>query len=184
MSEPGSAPLTVEAIDALYRDKAAYEIAEAERALPSLRVRGTGDALADVLIIKGEPGADDIASGTALAGADGGAIHKALDALSLPSRRYALCSRGPDADESARAAWLRSVAEAVDPRVIIALDADAGADLAAAFGVETPPFGQVTRVLGRDVLVVDGLEESLADESRKRRVWAQLRSLSRRDTRR
>jgi hypothetical protein len=67
--------------------------------------------------------------------------------------------------------------EAVDPRVVIALDPQAAADLAAAFGIEPLEPGCVTRVLGRDVLATDDFAGSLGDDSAKRRVWDQLRAL-------
>ena len=67
--------------------------------------------------------------------------------------------------------------EAVDPRVVIALDPQAAADLAAAFGIESFAPGRVTRVLGRDMLATDDFAASLGDEHAKRRVWDQLRAL-------
>jgi hypothetical protein len=168
-------------IETLYREKAAAEIAMAEKLVPGAAlVRGQGDALADVLLVKGEPGSGDLKKRRALAGDDGAAIGKALDALGLAPARYAVCTRIGTA-KSKRLARLRLLAEAIDPRTVVLLDREASEDFAAAFGVEMPVPGQLVRVLGRDVVAVDGFEAALADEARKRLVWAQLRALEQHD---
>jgi len=179
MSEAPDSATEARRIDALYRAKARAEADEAEALVPGEGVvRGQGDLLASVLLVKGEPGAGDRAKGRALAGDDGVAIGKALDALGLPSARYALCTRvGPDPE--AVVSRVRLLTEAVDPRVVVLLDAEAAADFAAAYEVSVPKHGQVVRVLGREVLAVDGFEASLSDEKRKRRVWRQLQALKR-----
>ena len=59
---------------------------------------------------------------------------------------------------------LRLQLESVDPKVIVALDAEAAADIAEAFGCEAPvPGDAVLRVLGRRVVAVSGFEAALAD---------------------
>ena len=178
MSEAPDIARETERLDALYRAKARAEIEAAEALVSGSVVRGQGDPLALVLLVKGTPGAEDRAAGRALAGADGVAIGRALDALGLPEERFAFCSHvGRQA--KARISRTRLMTEAVDPRVVVLLDAEAAADFAAAFGVPVPPFGEVVRVLGREVLAVDGFEASLGDESAKRRVWKQLKALER-----
>ena len=166
-------------IDGMYRAKARAEIADAESLVPGdAIVRGHGDELADVLLLKGEPGPADIEAGRALAGRDGEAAESALEALGVEGARYAACSRVGAVGEAERARRVRLLVEAIDPRLIVALDPVAAADLAAAFGVDVPAAGEVVRILGRRVLALDGLEASLGDERLKRRVWKQLKALA------
>lgn len=181
MSEPDDIAAETRRLDAVFRAKARAEVDAAEALVPGAgAVRGQGDLLADVLLVKGEPGSGDRAKKRALAGDDGTAIGKALDALGLSSARFAVCTRiGKSAAK--RIERLRLLTEAIDPRTVILLDAQAAEDFGRAFGVPTPAVGVVVRILGRDVLAVDGFEASLGDETHKRRVWSQLKSLEQRE---
>lgn len=170
-----ASPDNARRIDRLYRAKARAEIAAAEEAArASGGVRGQGDVLAEVLLVKGGPGSADLKAKRALAGEDGTAVGKALDALGLPKSRYAFCTAA-EGDASQR---VRLLVEAIDPRTIVLLDLRAAADLAAAFGIAAPSPGVRTTVLGRAVVACDGFEASLGDEVAKRRVWRQLRALT------
>lgn len=163
----------------LCREKAVAELALADAvATGSERVQSVGDAIADVLLVKGEPGPADLDAGRVLAGRDGEAIGKALDALRLPEQRFGVCSRPAALQEALRAHRLALVVEAVDPRVVIALDEAAAADFASAYGTDQLPVGVPTRVRGRVVLALEDFEGALGDERRKRRVWRQLRTLA------
>lgn len=178
----GSGDIAAEAarIDRLYAERAATELDAADLlARGSDAVRFSGDAPADVLLVKGAPGPEDRAGKRALAGPDGEAIGKALDALALSPLRCAVCSRVGGASVAAHVRRLRLIVESVDPRVVIALDPTAAADLSAAFGVGPLEPGCVTRVLGRDMLATDDFAASLADERAKRRAWGQLQALRR-----
>ncbi|MDY0340872.1 MAG: hypothetical protein RBS17_06640 [Coriobacteriia bacterium] len=166
-------------IDRVFREKARAEIAAAEQVCKgSPVVRAYGDELAEVLLVKGEPGPGDLAGGRALAGLDGVAAGKALDALGLPAERFGFCTRvlGVGADEGALR--IRMLVEAVDPAVVIALDPCAAHDLAEALGIDPLVAGVVRAWRGRRLLAVDDLEESLADEGLKRQVWRQLKALA------
>lgn len=181
MSASGDTDARPQQLDGLYRAKARAEVEAAEKLAKGADVvRGQGDLLADVLLVKGEPGPGDLAKKRALAGDDGLAIGRALDALGVSGARYAVCTR-VDASDRNRLTRLRLLTEAIDPRIVVLLDAAAAEDFASAYGVEQPPPGRLTHVLGRLVLAVDGFEASLQDEARKRRVWAQLRLLKARD---
>jgi len=165
-------------IDALYREKVRAEIAEAEELVPGDPVVSPqGDELADVLLAKGDPGTAELAHGRALAGDDGVAIGKALDALGLSEARFAVCTRVGSVDSRSRVRRLQLLVEAVDPAVVIALDAAAAEDVAAALGVSRLSVGMPVRVHGRTVLAVEDFAGSLGDEERKRRAWTQLKSL-------
>jgi len=177
MSDTGDTEHAPQRLDDLYRAKARAEVAAAEKLVTGADVvRGQGDLLADVLLVKGEPGPGDLVKKRALAGEDGSAIGRALDALGVSTARYAVCTRVGAAGRK-RLARLRLLTEAIDPRVVVLLDAGAAEDFAVAYGVEPPPAGTLTQVLGRLVLAVDGFEASLQDEAHKRRVWTQLRAL-------
>jgi hypothetical protein len=183
MSKQVDTAAEAQRLDGLYRAKARAEIAAAEALVTGARaVRGQGDVLAEVLLLKGEPGAEDRKSGRALSGSDGVAIGKALDALGLPKSRYAFCTRPGKASASDRHARLRMLLESLDPETLIALDTVAAADLAAAYGAEPLVPGVLGRVGGRPTLAVEDFEAALSDEARKRRVWGQLRALARPDS--
>ena len=177
MNDPGDTERELQRLDDLYRAKARAEVDAAEKlATGTGVVRGQGDVLADVLLVKGEPGPGDLAKKRALAGEDGSAIGRALDALGVSSARYAVCTR-VGATGRKRLTRLRLLTEAIDPRIVVLLDAQAAEDFAAAYGVVRPAAGSPGHVLGRVVLAVDDFEASLGDETRKRQVWAQLRTL-------
>lgn len=165
-------------VDALYREKVRAEIAAAEALAPGgPAVSSGGDELADVLLLKGEPGTGERAHGRALAGDDGVAIGKALDALGLPEERFAACTRVGSAGAEGRGHRLQLLVEAVDPAVIIALDAVAADDVSAALGGPPLSAGTPMQVQGRTVLALDDFEGSLGDEERKRCAWRQLKLL-------
>ena len=179
MSAPGSNDDLV----AMYAAKAAAEAAEAGAAAGR-----SGPAAAAVLVLKGEPrlvaggtGDADHSSGP-LSPAEAEAVSRALGALGLPvDDLAALGTRAPAGHraeaEGAAARRLALAVEACDPAWIVALDLAAGADAAAVLGVKRLDPGVARLEAGRVWLVVDGLEASLDDPARKRRVWAQLKAL-------
>jgi hypothetical protein len=178
VSGPDDTANDVARIDRLYREKARAEIAAADREVRGASaVAYSGDELADVLLVTGVPSAADAEAGRALAGAAGEAIGKALDALGLSPRRGALSSRAGSGSGPARARRLSLAIEAVDPRVVVALDADAAADLARAFDVPALAPGAPVTVRGRVALATDDFAASLGDERAKRRVWRELKAL-------
>ena len=145
--------------------------------LGSDAIAGAGSLTPAVVVVKGTPGEADRSSGIALAGADGDAVRKALDALGVDGPLFALCSRpatGGNPDAAARR--LRLVIEALDPSLVVALDRTAATDVSAAYAVPELVFGMPVRVGGRMVLAVDDLERSLND-GRKAEVWQQFRGL-------
>lgn len=170
----------LEELRRLYSAKAEAEQDAADAMLPGIRVLAAGVPTARVLLVKGEPGEADLAAGASLAGPDGDAARAALEALGVgASSTLALVTRA-----AARAAGeavverLARYLESADPALAVALDAIAARDLAAAAGLRELPFGRLTHVRGRVLLAVDGLEASLADEARKKRVWRQLKALA------
>ncbi len=90
---------------------------------------------------------------------------------------FTLSRPEPGIDRERASDRLRLQLESVDPRVIVALDAEAAADVAEAFGCEQPvPGGAPLRVLGRRIVAVSGFEAALADPKAKQRVWAELKT--------
>jgi hypothetical protein len=165
------------ALRALFESKARAELIAADALAPgSDRVAWRGELLAHVALVKGLPGPAEASGDAALSGPDGDAADKALAALGYaPEGAFRMLSRPEPGLEPAPAAErLRLAIEAVDPELVIALDAAAAEDLALAFGIEPLRFGEVRIVLGRRLLAVDGLEASLSDEKRKAQVWRQL----------
>jgi hypothetical protein len=164
----------------LYDAKALAEEDAADAVLGAApEVRRSGDVLGRVLLVKGEPGEADLAAGEALAGADGEAARSALDALGVDTASIlAIVSRPVrGATPVLAAARVARYVEAADPELVVALDDVAQDDLQRAFGLKVLPFGEPLTLRGRVLLAVDGLETSLADEARKKRVWAQFRAL-------
>lgn len=161
----------------IYEAKTRAELAQADALAPGAdTVRWSGDPLASVMAVKGLPGPAEVSGGTALSGADGEALRKGLQALGWDSANpfSTLSSPVPGLDETARAARLRAQVEAIDPRVVIALDAVAADDLARALEIPSLKAGASVVSGGRRIVALSGFEDSLGDEQLKRRVWRQL----------
>jgi hypothetical protein len=155
------------------------EIAAADALAPgSDMVASRGALLAQVVVVKGFAGPAEASGGAALSGADGVAVVKAVEALGWNAGDifFALSRPEPGIEAGRRADSLRLLLEAVDPKMVIALDSEARADVAEALGVARLPLGEGVRVLGRRVVAVDGFEASLCDPARKKRVWSQLQA--------
>lgn len=175
-----AAPEDAGRIDRLYRAKARAELAAADGGLGSTAaVASIGSEIAAVLLVKGEPSSADLAAGRVLEGADGAAAAKALEALGVGSGDwYALCSRAADAPAPALVRRLELAVEAVDPKLVVALDAIAARDLADAFGLADLPPGRPVTARGRTLGAVAGFGASLDEPARKALVWRQLRAVA------
>lgn len=176
MTEPDTSRL-----HALCADKVAQELVLADREVPGGDlVSWSGNPLGRLVLVKGDAGPAEESGGAALSGPDGAAARAALDALGIdPDDAFMTLSRPVRgvASEQAEARLLRQI-EAVDPHAIVALDAVAAADVAAALGMGTLVAGRPVADHGRTVLALEGLEASLSDPRLKLRVWAQLKHLS------
>ncbi|MDP3630779.1 MAG: hypothetical protein Q8S43_07500 [Actinomycetota bacterium] len=164
----------------LMEAKVRAELSAADALCPgSAAIAGTGSLTPAVLLVKGTAGEADISAGVALAGADGEAAHKALDALDVTGPLYAVCSRTvPVCGPAETGSRLRLIIEALDPSLAVALDREAAEDISSALGIPALPFGETVSLPGRTLLAVDGLEASLAGD-RKAVVWQQFRGLRR-----
>lgn len=175
-----AADTVADKLRALHEARARAELAAADTLAPgSDRVAPRGALLAQIAAVKGLPGPAEASGKAALSGADGQALTKALEALgySPDSVFFTLSRPEPGMDRERAADRLRLQLESVDPRVIIALDAEAAADIAEAFGCAAPvPGAAPLRVLGRRLIAVSGFEAALADPKAKQRVWAELKA--------
>lgn len=174
---------TTEGLRALHEARAKAELAEADALAPgSDAVAPRGALFSAIVVVKGRPGPAEAAGGRALSGADGQAAENALEALGYSADEvfYTLSRPEPTIPAQQRGRRLRRQIETVGAEVVLAVDRDAGEDVAEAFGVAVPTFGAETVVLGRRLVVVDGLEASLADQNRKREVWRQMQAARRR----
>ncbi len=162
----------------LHEARVLAELASADALCPGSDVIAhSGDIAARVVAVKGLPGPAEAAGGPALSGPDGEALKKALSSLGWDSDQvfFTLSRPVEGCDAANLARRLRGIVEAVDPELVVLLDNDAAHDFAAGYAVGELRFGVETRVLGRRVVALDGLERSLTSEQEKRRVWAQLR---------
>ncbi len=181
MKVPGDSTLGASTADVcmLHESRARAELLAADALAPgSDAVAWRGAVLAEVAVVKGLPGPAEVSGGEALSGADGEAAVKALGALGYAEDvvYFTLSRPGSGIDTERLAARLRAQIEAVDPVLILAVDEEAAFDVAAAFGIEKPSYGRAERVLGRRFVAVGGLEASLTEPARKRRVWEQLKA--------
>jgi len=164
----------------LHEARVKAELAASNALAPgSDRVAPRGGLMAQIAVVKGLPGPAEASGGAAMSGADGTALTKALEALGYAedSMFFTLSRPEPGIDRERASDRLRLQLESVDPRVIVALDAEAATDIAEAFGCEEPvPGSAPLRVLGRRIVAVSGFESALADPKSKQRVWAELKA--------
>lgn len=108
------------------------------------------------------------------------AAFKAADALGAgPAGAFTIASRpAGSGSATARARRLRLAIEAVDPLVVIALDAAAAADVAAAFGLDGLPVGCPARAAGRVLGSAGEFAGSLTDAAAKARAWSAMKAIA------
>lgn len=125
-------------------------------------------------------------------GADGSSSANAqVNAMSLPPQmkgdaREALQQK-PDAPAPADSpatgldmlstSDVLTIIESIDPLCLVAADIVSGRTLSAAYQQTITPFVR-TRLLGRDTLVIDNLEQALGTDAAKQHLWAALKTLA------
>ncbi|MDO4850964.1 MAG: hypothetical protein Q4A93_03795 [Actinomycetota bacterium] len=133
-----------------------------------------GDLLAGFLCCKGVPGPAEQAGGAICSGEDGAALAKAAVALGYGEGSFAAVDvAGLPPDD------LRIIIEAIDPAVVVSVDAPAREVVSQALGTSLPVYGVLVRAAGRRFLAVDSFEESLVSDEAKRRSWHQLKAARR-----
>jgi len=147
-------------------------------ALASFSGYTAGDPFAQAVVVTGRPVAEgeDLLEDASVA-----AIAKALVAMGYrkkPLFAIALSAAAPEAGElERRKASLRPLIELVDPISVIAVDGISSDAVRAAFALPGDARGHV-RKLGRSIVLLDDFEAALADETKKREAWHQLKHLA------
>lgn len=166
------------ALRALYEAKARAELSDADEAADVGPGGWRGDVMAAVALVVGAP---DVATGELLPEAAGEAIAKALAALGFEAgSEFVIASRPSSTlgDEQV-ARRLRLSIEAVDPPLVLALDAVAAKDLVAAFGLTDLPLGAPASAFGRTLGYVGEFAASLGDDRAKARAWGAMKAVTR-----
>ncbi|MDA3936040.1 MAG: hypothetical protein PF636_04130 [Actinomycetota bacterium] len=172
-----------ESIADAFAVKARTELVAAQRRASLCgEVASHGPLDAQTVVFKGQAGPAETAGGSAMSGPDGEASLAALKQLGWDSDRvfFAWAPICREHHVELRASRIRGIVEAIDPELVVALDADAAAEVATAFGLSDRNFGHAYESRGRVLIAVDGLEASLADDTRKLRVWNQFKAVRRR----
>lgn len=159
--------LTTEDLRSIYSARAAFELEAAAALLPGSSDGADGDPFSRSIVASAAP----------LDGRVLDAATKALVALGF-GPVFTLVTRPVPGPDSAVAARVEMVVEAVDPVLVVALDAVAAADAAAAFGAAPPPADGSSRVRGRLLASVAGFADSLDDERAKRRAWNRFKAIA------
>ncbi|MDO8963438.1 MAG: hypothetical protein Q7W30_02985 [Coriobacteriia bacterium] len=161
--------MTPERLQALHDAKLRAELAAADALLPG----GDPDALA------GDPRSRAVLVAQARSAGAFEAATKALAALGFDeSTPFSVVTRSVDAAPGLRALRLAAVIEAVDPVLVVAIDAGGAEDLESAYGLSGLRPGEPVRVRGRVAGSVGDLGVSLADDAAKRRAWGAFKALA------
>jgi len=154
---------------ALYEAKALAELVDAD-ALAGVGAGGwSGDPTGTVALVSGSALPDDAAE----------ALSKALAALGFAAdTAFVVTSRPRGARPQGAPARLRLALEAVDAPLALAVDSEAAADLASAFGIDRLEPGRPVRSVGRVLGSVGDFAASLGDTKLKARSWAAIRAVA------
>ena len=151
-------------------------------------VLGSGHPQADIFMVKHSARPSEVEEGVAFYGRTGNALMKSLKRLSIdPLAVYGtLCVKCPLSDASLAdpACICRVVDELaiVQPKIVVVMGPEA---LAALGDMEiplsrelTPALGEIQQLTGTvDALYVPDIDQSLDEQSAKRRFWAAFRTL-------
>lgn len=164
---------------ALYEAKARAELDDANGAAGVDADARRGALMAPVALVVGLPGTAE----PPLSGEAGEAVGKALVALGFPAGSEFVIASHPlsDAGDGPLARRLRLAIEAVDPTLVLALDAVAARDLSVAFDLGDLLVGVPVSALGRTFGYVGEFAASLGDESAKVRAWGAMKAIARAD---
>ena len=165
-------------------------VAKAQAELGSLAERGVvmaGNAFSAVLLLKGEPSAEEQAGASLLAGADGAALRAALQALGYAPEDWAGLATWREGGEPLDPYLLREAVTTLDPATLIACDNTAAALIREAYADDlvvlerldeamlTP--GTSVHIAGMRVMNLGGFGASLGDAQQKQVMWKRLKRL-------
>jgi uracil-DNA glycosylase len=198
-SNPASVPITDDEIREKYLERAIRELNALARELQGcphcprgqlMPVLGSGHPQADIFLVKHAPRPSEVEEGVAFYGRSGNALMKSLKRLSIdPLAVYGtLCVKCPVADPAlADPACIAHVLEElaiVSPKMLVVMGEDAlavvnelGAPLSRLLLADPGRLQQFTPTI--EALYVPNIDESLDEDSAKRRFWAAFRVLGR-----
>lgn len=165
------------ALLALYEEKARAELTDADAVAGPCAGAWRGEVMAAVAVVVGIIAGE---GGPSLVGEAGESAAKALAALGFEAGSvFVIASRSEcDPGDAARADRLRLALEAVDPPLVMALDAAGAADLRAAFDLADLPLGQPVVASGRTFGYVGDFVASLGDDRAKAPVWKAMKAVA------
>ncbi|MCW2959686.1 MAG: Uracil-DNA glycosylase-like protein [Thermoleophilia bacterium] len=152
------------------------------------RVLGTGHPMADIMLIKWAPGADELDEGVAFNGRAGDAIRRsverlAVDPLDLYGTNCIKCSTTPTACMRDRCPeWLLREIRIVEPKLIVVMGHEA---LAAVNGLEQPEATRLDALPGElqrwthtcEAIWCPDIDQSLDRPASKQAFWRAFRTL-------
>lgn len=173
----------------MYDKAMLYAKAQAElHQLEEQGIRLAGNACAAVLFLKGDLSADERAGGALLAGADGDALRKSLNALGYDPTDWLAMACCSTAGHQLDSEQLRLALATLDPETVVALDDTAAHLLRDCYAdelatqedvhVSALEAGLIAHVLGMRFLNLGGFALSLDDPQRKQFMWACLKRIA------
>lgn len=178
----------IRAINAL-GDEIAERDDEADPA--SAAVLGSGHPLADIMLLKARPQAAEVQEGVAFFGRSGNAILKSITRVGIdPLTIYGTnCAKRPEDDledpKGPAAGFLLREIQITEPKIIVCMGEETAAfvnriKVPLAEPIDPELLGEVQQLTPTiEVLVTPDIDESLDEESSKRRFWKAFQELGR-----
>ena len=154
-------------------------------------VLGSGHPLADIMLLKARPQAAEVQEGVAFFGRSGNAIIKSITRVGIdPLTIYGTnCAKRPEDDlEDAKgpaAQFLLREIQITEPKIIVCMGEETAAfvnriKVPLAEAIDPELVGQVQQLTPTiEALVTPDIDESLDEESSKRRFWKAFQELGR-----
>lgn len=154
-------------------------------------VLGSGHPLADIMLLKARPQAAEVQEGVAFFGRSGNAIIKSITRVGIdPLTIYGTnCAKRPEDDledaKGAAAQFLLREIQITEPKIIVCMGEETAAfvnriKVPLAEAIDPELVGQVQQLTPTiEALVTPDIDESLDEESSKRRFWKAFQELGR-----
>jgi uracil-DNA glycosylase family 4 len=154
-------------------------------------VLGSGHPLADIMLLKAHPQAAELQEGVAFFGRAGNAILKSITRVGIdPLTIYGTnCAKRPGDDledaKGAAAGYLLREIQITEPKIIVCMGEETAAfvnliRVPLAESIDPLLFGEIQQLTPTiEALVTPDIDESLDEESSKRRFWKAFQELGR-----
>ena len=154
-------------------------------------VLGSGHPLADIMLLKARPQAAEVQEGVAFFGRSGNAILKSITRVGIdPLTIYGTnCAKRPDDDledgKGPAARFLLREIQITEPKIIVCMGEETAAfvnriKVPLAEQIDPELVGEVQQLTPTiEALVTPDIDESLDEESSKRRFWKAFQELGR-----